>query len=276
MPAVLRPLPAATVMFLRDGAEGLEVLMLERNPHSGFVGGAFLFPGGAVDAEDGHPALLARCRGRDDATASAVLGVPSGGLAHWVAALREAFEEAGLLLATPPLDPEHQEAIRGPVDRGEVPFRQVCDAEDLVLATDEVWSFSHWITPPGLPRRYDTRFFVAAAPPHQVPSADQVETVAHLWIRPTDALGRNAAGGFPLIEPTLQSLRSLATFEQAEHVLEAARAAETAALEHGPTWVGPAGGRRIPLPADDPAVGARRVPASAAGPAPRFDDEVVA
>jgi len=238
------------VMFLRDGRVGLEVLMLERNAASTFVGGAFLFPGGAVDADDGHEALLARCRGRDDQRASAALGMATGGLAHWVAALREAYEEAGFLLATPALTAERRASLRGPVDRGEVPFGVVCDQEDLILATDEVWAFSHWITPAGAPRRYDTRFFVAAAPPVLEPSADQTETVDHLWIRPDDALGRNAAGGFPLIEPTLQSLISLAAFERTIDVLEAARHAEVRALEHGPAWVGALGGRRIPLPGD--------------------------
>jgi 8-oxo-dGTP pyrophosphatase MutT (NUDIX family) len=250
VPEVLTPLPAATVMFLRDGQRGVEVLMLERNAHSTFVGGAFLFPGGAVDADDGHPSLLARCRGRDDAQASAVLGMAAGGLAHWVAALREAFEEAGLLLADPAPPAARRAALRGPVDRGEVPFRQVCDEDDLVLAADRMWAFSHWITPTGLTRRYDTRFFVAAAPLDQEPSADQTETVDHLWIRPDDALGRNAAGGFPLIEPTLQSLTALARFDRTADVLAAAQHAEERALEDGPTWVGAHGGRRIPLPGD--------------------------
>jgi 8-oxo-dGTP pyrophosphatase MutT (NUDIX family) len=252
------PLPAATVMLLRDGAHGLEVFMLERNPHSGFVPGAFLFPGGGVDLDDAAPGLLGRCRGRDDVGASAVLGLESGGLAHWVAALREAFEEAGVLLADPPLAPAARAERRRQVDGGSVPFSTVCEEEDLVLAVDEVWAFSHWITPVGQPRRYDTRFFVAAEPVGQEPTADLTETVAHLWIRPAEGLRRNAEGTFPLIEPTLQSLRTLAGFERAEQVLDAARAAERHALEHGPTWVGPPGGRRIPLPGDAELDGAMR------------------
>jgi 8-oxo-dGTP pyrophosphatase MutT (NUDIX family) len=250
MTGVLTPLPAATVMLLRDGPHGLEVFMLERNPNSGFVPGAFLFPGGAVDLDDADPGLAARCRGRDDVSTSALLGVPGGGLAHWVAALREAFEEAGVLLAEPPLEPARRAARRRQVDGGQVPFSEVCEEEDLVLATDEVWAFSHWITPVGQPRRYDTRFFVAAEPADQEPSADLSETVAHLWIQPDDALRRNAADRFPLIEPTLQSLRTLAGFERADDVLLAARRAEERALEHGPRWIGPDGGRRIPLPGD--------------------------
>lgn len=250
MTSTMAPLPAATVMLLRDGDGGFEVLMLERNARSGFVPGAFLFPGGAVDVDDGGPRLAARCRGRDDADASSLLGMAQGGLAHWVAALREAFEEAGVLLAEPALEPERRSERRWQVDRGVVPFSEVCDEEDLVLATDHVWAFSHWITPVGQPRRYDTRFFVAAEPPGQPASADLNETIAHLWIRPEEALARNAAGRFPLIEPTLQSLRTLTRFASAEDVLDAARSAEQQARQRGARWIGPEGARRIPLPGD--------------------------
>lgn len=259
MAGPITPLAAATVMLVHDGEQGLEVLMLERNPRSGWVAGAYLFPGGAVDLDDSSPALAARCRGRDDATASALLGMDHGGLAHWVAALRETFEEAGVLLAEPALEPAHRDERRRHVDRGEVVFSTVCEEDDLVLATDHVWAFSHWITPEGQPRRYDTRFFLAVAPDDQQPSADLTETVAHLWIRPEQALERHAAGDMPLIEPTVASLRTLAGFERAEQVVEAARQAEEQALVSGPRWVGRLGGRRIPLPGDpDEPVGAAR------------------
>src|SRR3954453_1248168 len=97
--AAVPALPAATVTLVRDAGQGIEVLMLQRNHQSGFMPGMFLFPGGAVDEADHAAAVLARCAGVDDAQASAALGLPSGGLAYWAAAIRESFEEAGVLLA---------------------------------------------------------------------------------------------------------------------------------------------------------------------------------
>lgn len=266
----LTPLPAATVLFLRDSPDGgpspLEVLMLRRNDHSAFVGGAYLFPGGAVDDEDADPALWARCRGRADAEASAVLGFPRGGLAFWVAGLRESFEEAGLLLGEPALPAERQAQLRADLEAGRLSFAEVCEQADLTLHAGEMHAFSHWVTPQGAPRRYDTRFFVAQAPEGQVPSPDLTETVAHLWIRPEEALARNEAGGFELIFPTLRSLVALSGFATAAEVLAAARAAEPDGATHaGPgriAWVADHDGWRIPLPGD-----------AAASPPPLSDQE---
>ncbi|MGH9083778.1 MAG: NUDIX hydrolase, partial [Acidimicrobiales bacterium] len=200
---VLRP--ASTVMVVRDGdhpTAPLEVLMVRRNLHSDFVGGAYVFPGGALDPDDGGSGAAARCTGRTDAEASAVLGLPGGGLAYWVAALRECFEEAGLLLARLGDGPEllsladEQDAGRFArhrldVNAGRRSLLDVCGEEDLRLPLDQVHYFSHWITPEGPPRRYDTRFFVAAAPPDQTPAHDAGETIADVWVRPADALDRH-------------------------------------------------------------------------------------
>ncbi len=227
-------------MLVRDGVDGggapvLEVCMLRRNLNSDFVGGAYVFPGGSVDPLDHGEEVEALCRGRTDAEASAVLGVESGGLAFWVAALRECFEEAGVLVAAPrrsarsepgPLLDTSEPAAsarfadhRDAVNAGTTGLLDVCRREDLVLATDTVFYVSHWITPDLAPRRYDTRFFLTTAPPGQVASHDDGETIAALWIRPTDALARCAAGDMELLPPTIANLRSIEPFATTREVM---------------------------------------------------------
>jgi 8-oxo-dGTP pyrophosphatase MutT (NUDIX family) len=251
---------AATVMLVRDGANGLEVFMLRRNLNSDFVGGAYVFPGGAVDEEDRHADLEGVCRGRSDDQASNMLGIDQGGLAFWVAAIRESFEEAGVLLATDEggavvsfADADVAERFnlhRKAVDSGDRRLIEVCEAEDLLLAVDQMHYFSHWITPEGAPRRYDTRFFVCAAPPEQVPLHDDRETIANVWIRPAEALERHYAGDFDLIFPTIKSLETIGGFARAQDLLDAA-----AAIENVPTILprisNDGHGVRILLPGDD-------------------------
>jgi 8-oxo-dGTP pyrophosphatase MutT (NUDIX family) len=225
---------AATVMLVRDDAEGaLEVFMLRRNLQSDFVGGAYVFPGGGVDDHDRVVDLEAVCEGRSDADASAQLGVAAGGLAFWVAAIRESFEEAGVLLAydgdalvrfDDPVVAERFAEHRGAVDRGERRLIDVCRAEGLRLAVDTMSYFSHWITPEGPTRRYDTRFFVARAPIGQVPLHDDREVIANLWIRPSDALARYEAGDFEMIFPTVRSLIAIERFATSDELLAAAEA----------------------------------------------------
>jgi 8-oxo-dGTP pyrophosphatase MutT (NUDIX family) len=221
---------AATVMLVRDavdqrGEPAVEVCMLRRNLASEFVAGAYVFPGGSVDPADRGPAAEALCRGRTDAEASAILGVDSGGLAFWVAALRECFEESGVMLAQrrddsrpdqgdllDTRDPDVAKrfaAHRLAVNEGRVGLLEVCQEEDLVLAADNVHYVSHWITPELAPRRYDTRFFITAAPPDQVASHDEGETIATIWVRPADALARHASGDIELLPPTIANLKSI-------------------------------------------------------------------
>jgi 8-oxo-dGTP pyrophosphatase MutT (NUDIX family) len=250
---------AATVMLVRDGARGVEVFMLRRNLQSDFVGGAYVFPGGAVDDHDRHENLDPVCRGRSDAQASAQLDIERGGLAFWVAAIRECFEEAGVLLAYDPsggiirLDQPTVEARfvehRRSVDAGERRLVEVCQDEHLQLAVDCMYYFSHWITPEGAPRRYDTRFFVAAAPEAQEPLHDDHEVIANLWIQPSDALERHRAGAFDLILPTYRCLQALERFERADDVLKAAAAIEQVPAML-PRIVEDQGGYRIVLPGD--------------------------
>jgi 8-oxo-dGTP pyrophosphatase MutT (NUDIX family) len=232
---------AATVMLVRDAEDGegrptIEVCMLRRNLASEFVAGAYVFPGGSLDPEDFGPEAEALCQGRTDAEASAVLGVDSGGLAFWVAALRECFEEAGVLVARPAGDGVNgrrhlldttDPAVAGrfadyrdAVNQQRTGLLDICRQEGLVLAADEVFYVSHWITPELAPRRYDTRFFITVAPPGQIASHDDGETIANIWIRPADALADNLAGEIELLPPTIANLGNLQDYRTTGEVIE--------------------------------------------------------
>jgi 8-oxo-dGTP pyrophosphatase MutT (NUDIX family) len=231
---------AATVMLIRDALgddsePAIEVCMLRRNLASAFVAGVYVFPGGSVDPDDRGPEAEALCRGRTDAEASAILGVESGGLAFWVAALRECFEEAGVLLAEPavsgaggadalldttePVVARRFAAYRDAVNDGSTRLLDVCRTEGLRLVADAVHYVSHWITPELAPRRYDTRFFITVAPPGQVASHDDGETIAAIWVRPGEALAREAAGEIELLPPTIANLASIEGFGSTDQVM---------------------------------------------------------
>ena len=232
--APLVPRDAATVMLVRDGDAGMEVCMLRRNLNSDFVGGAYVFPGGAVDPHDSSAEAEALCLGRTDADASRQLGIGRGGLAFWVAAVRECFEEAGVLLAVDAdgavvslADPGTAERFarwRHKVNNDGTSLVEVCAAEDLKLCMGDIYYFAHWITPVGPTRRYDTRFFVAAAPPEQRPLHDDRETIASIWVNPADALERHRNGELDMIFPTIKNLEAISRFDSAGALLSAAAA----------------------------------------------------
>jgi 8-oxo-dGTP pyrophosphatase MutT (NUDIX family) len=223
----VKPHPAATVTLVRDAPGGLEVLLLERSKSLRFMPGAFVFPGGALDPADDSPGLHSLCVGLEDAGASRALGMERGGLAYWIAAIREAFEEAGILLA---YDRQGRLIeLNGPagerfrkhrelLDRGRHDaFGDVLRQEDLRVAADRLLYFGHWITPVTAPRRYDTRFFLAAAPASQEASCDRTETVSHVWLRPADALDRRDELGMRF--PTIKTLERFAAFGTVERLV---------------------------------------------------------
>jgi 8-oxo-dGTP pyrophosphatase MutT (NUDIX family) len=221
-------------MLVRDGAGGPEVFMLRRTLNASFAGGMYVFPGGRVDDADHADELDVICDGLDDTRASAILGLTHGGLAYWVAAVRECFEEAGVLLARPvdggedavrfddPPVAQRFEAERHRVHDGTLSLTELCQQERLVLTTDAIHYVSHWITPLGEPRRFDTRFFVARAPQAQEPLHDDNETIESLWVRPADALARVRAGELAMIPPTMKNLEFLLPHATADAALEAA------------------------------------------------------
>ncbi len=249
----ITPKDAATVMLLRDAPE-LEVFMLRRNFDSVWIAGATVFPGGAVDPGDRDDSWPARCTGWDDVRASRAIDRDAGGLGFFVAAVRETFEEAGVLLACDadgtPVDASaaHLTEVRAGLNDGTLDFGAFVADHDLVLATDELHVFSHWITPPGGPRRYDTWFFVAAAPDGEY-THDDTELIASEWVRPAEAVAAADRGEIDLIFPTRRNLEALVRFATAADVLAAVRAVDPVATNR---FVRESvEGRRIALPGDE-------------------------
>lgn len=233
------PRSAATIVVVRDAADGIEVLLSRRAERGDHNSNAWVFPGGVVDASDRES--YDRCVGMDDAVASARLGLARDGLAYYVAAVRECFEESGLLFAadadgglirldaeTP--DTRHREVAewRGPLHRNERTLSELCRAFDLSLAVDRLVYLSHWLTPLGRSKRFDTRFFVAAVPPGQTAAFDGTEMVEQLWTRPADALARSRE--LRLMTPTQKTLELLAKHSTVDALLAWARAPREVAL----------------------------------------------
>jgi 8-oxo-dGTP pyrophosphatase MutT (NUDIX family) len=234
--APVTPRPAATVMLLRDGTGGLEVLLLQRAASTPFVPGAHVFPGGAVDPADGDPAVDEVLDGRTGTDADQLLRVDSGGSAYFVTAVRECLEEAGVVLARDadgrPVTDAHPifaelAAVRVSLEAGHRSLGEVYRTHGLRVPLDELAYVARWITPELSPRRYDTRFFAAAMPAQQRAGADGWEAVDAGWWRPTEALSDWQAGRIELIEPTVASLRLLAPHRSAGEAMAALHAGVT-------------------------------------------------
>lgn len=213
-PAAVVPRAVATTLIVRDGPPGLEVLMVRRSPHASFMPGAYVFPGGAVDAADGSPAHEAAC----DQTAAqlaqrigAVTEVGGQALAYAVAGLRECFEECGLWLGVDTAPPSGWAALRQRLHAGES-IATLAAAAQLRLAVSALQPWSHWVTPVGLPKRFDTLFFVATAPRDQVPEVDAGETTTLAWVHPPQALAAQADGDFQMEFATRSTVQSLLPF----------------------------------------------------------------
>ncbi len=235
-PALVPVQPAATVMVVRDaldGEPGVEVFMLRRTANAVFGAGMYVFPGGRVDGLDGAEDIAPFCRGLDDVAASERLGVDHGGLAYWVAAVRECFEEAGVLFAERreggPLELRNEDRHEIHDHDSSLSLVELCRRDDLVLDLSSTYYVDHWITPIGEQRRFDTRFFLAEMPIDQVPLHDDKETVDSLWVRPAEALRLQAAGELMMMPPTMANLRFLEP-----HPTAAAALAAGAAIEKPP------------------------------------------
>ena len=201
---------AATVLLLRDSDAGVEVLMTRRSMTASFAPGAYVFPGGGVDALDA----------RSHAQASRRATQSDLHLTQAIAAIRESFEELGVLLAKHGDGSSATSQDIAAIDRKQ-PFAAQCAARGLKLCGADVFVLAHWITDRDLPRRFDVPFLVARMPNGQTPVADEAEQFEPVWVRPADALARHAAGSFFIIFPTIRTLERLKDFANVDAVLHA-------------------------------------------------------
>ena len=205
------PRLSATILLLRDDPD-LQVLMVKRHYEIDFASGAYVFPGGKANDEDADPAWSANCDGDFSGEEQAAR----------VSAIREAYEESGIILARSKVNRGPDAALvgadvadalapmRGAIDRREKSFLELIKENDLVLALDALVHFGHWITPTMMPKRFDTHFYLAATPPGQVAEQDGRETTEAVWVGPQDALDLEAADKATIIFPTRMNLGKLA------------------------------------------------------------------
>ncbi len=224
------PQEAATVVLLREGPSpegGIQVYMMRRRGSLRFAPDHSVFPGGKLDPEDRSPRVLSRCTGLSEREATSVLtGRPEGpaGLGYWVAAVRELFEETGILLSTPALPPDTRERARAALLTGALTWREFLEEDNLTCDTSALRYLGRWITPSSEPIRYDTRFFVARLPAGQEPRegvpGTAGESVAAEWVTPRQALTRWEKREMIMLPPTATTLRYLTQFHSLEEVWE--------------------------------------------------------
>ena len=202
--------PAATLLLLRDTPQGVEVLMTRRSMTASFAPGAYVFPGGGIDPADAQAhAQSTRRAGQSDLQ-----------LTQAIAAIRESFEELGVLLARH-ADGRHVATRDILALSRQAPFAAQCREHGLMLAGADVFTLAHWVTDRDLPRRFDVPFLVARMPEGQTPVADETEQFEPVWVRPDHALARHEAGTFFMIFPTLRTLERLRHYASVEAVLAA-------------------------------------------------------
>jgi len=223
--------PAATVMLIDDRPD-LQVYMLQRNAKTVFAGGMWVFPGGAVDYQDDASYYKDIVTHRTDAEASSLMGLESGAIAYYMAAIRETFEEAGILLA---LSKENESALkidkknahkfqeyRDQLNANEVELKTILESENLLADVGQMHYVARWITPLGSPRRFDARFFIARIPSNQIPHHDDSELVNSAWLTPYEILDRIDQEEMILMTVTERMIRSLALFNSASQVINSA------------------------------------------------------
>lgn len=245
---VAPPRLAATVLLLRDGEDGMEVFMVVRHHEIDFAAGALVFPGGRVDPGDhdiaADPALYPNADGHD-------------GTALRVAAIRETFEECGVLLARPRGSGALVDALRlraieaahgAALLAGTTSFAAMLNAEDLVLAPDQLVAFAHWITPVRISKRFDTHFFLAAAPADQIAIHDGSESVDSTWVSPHAAIAAYEAGRYKLVFPTEMNLKKLGRHATTDAAIAAARASKVVTVLPEPVKAEENGVRYLRLP----------------------------
>lgn len=224
-------IPAATILLVRDGAAGLEVFMVVRHHKIDSFSGALVFPGGKVDKGDTHASVRTRIDGAD--------GLDDWEFSMRVAAIREAYEECGVLLARDErtgnlVDAARLKALepmRDGLNKNELVIGELLEKGGLRLAADLLTPFAHWITPNLMPKRFDTRFYLAAAPEDHLAVHDGSESVDSVWIRPADAMAENEAGTKTIIFPTRMNVLKLGRSPHIAHAIETARATTVVTVE---------------------------------------------
>ena len=250
-PAARPPAPAraaASILLGRDGPEGPELFLLARNRNSAFASGALVYPGGAVDESDRDPALRARAEGSES--------LDEEELAFRIAAIREAFEECGILLARvrgsdelvghEQLDSIKRRFALALADHS-LEMLALAEAEDLVLACDHLVPFAHWITPETQPKRFDTHFFLAGAPPDQEARHDGHESIDSVWLTPAALVEAADAGAWYVMFPTRLNAQKFGRSATVADALAAARAAPVVTVM--PRGRKVEGGRKLRIPA---------------------------
>jgi 8-oxo-dGTP pyrophosphatase MutT (NUDIX family) len=254
--SVVTAVPAATIMLLRSGTTAPEVLLLQRHAKSEFLPDLYVFPGGRVDAGDHELADRVSGISPEEATRRIETDDPVEALGFFVAAIRETFEEAGVLLARRRGESElisgslaaelsrHRLALQS----GELTLREIVEAEDLELAADGLVAHGRWITPEMVPRRFDTLFFTAAAPADHLATHDGVESTDHVWIAPELALEQALSKQRQMIFPTLANLQTIAEFDAVSAILEYSRSRKIVPVL--PRVVGKGKDRKLVMPDD--------------------------
>jgi len=234
------PKKAATIILLREKeSKGLEVFLLKRHEKSSFMGGNFVYPGGRVDRNDGSLEICSLCKGITPEEAYQIFGEsipPDKSFAHWVAGIRELFEEAGVLLAYDqsgnpfilknPAERERFLNYRNLLQKDKLTICQLAQEEKFLLALDQLYYYAHWITPEARSERFDTRFFLARHPIGQEATYDQKETTVGIWLNPKEALEENLRGEVILSPPTLKTLEDLSRFKSIDEVFNSLRKKE--------------------------------------------------
>jgi 8-oxo-dGTP pyrophosphatase MutT (NUDIX family) len=257
-PSPATPVPAATLVLLRDRPAGaFEVLLIRRHSASKFAAGDFVFPGGKIETSDGPADADTWCRSVDAPSAAralALLDAPQAALGHWIGVIRETFEEVGILLAYTAdgapsrFDDERFAAYRRACQADHRAFWEMLRAERLTLATDGLVYFAHWITPEIQPLRFDTRFFAAELPPAQDAVADEREITEVRWLSPRAALDLSARGALSLRNPTVKNLELFDGAPSAAAALERLRGRQIRTIL--PRVITDGDKRRVLLPGD--------------------------
>ncbi|ERF80797.1 NUDIX hydrolase [Bradyrhizobium viridifuturi] len=246
---IVAPRLASTVLLLRDGSSSdIEVFMMVRHHQIEFNSGALVFPGGSVDKNDkeiaANPALYS---GGD--------GLDGDALGFRIAAIRETFEESGILLARPRGSKDLVDARRAneiatahrtALNEGKISFLKVLTDNGMVLALDELVPYAHWITPEGMPKRFDTWFFLAAAPPEQLGAHDGKESTDSIWVSTREALEGGESGRFKLPFPTTRNLIRLGKQPNVDAALDDAKKMSIVTVT--PVMTKTATGRQLRIP----------------------------